>query len=581
VPPPARYFRKVRLRHKTSGLYLAATAELYAQEWSAQDQHAVLLKPAADDPDLDWIIQPPCGMDFTKSVGAEVVLSDNAIPSVDNVVRFYSPSRQRHLHSHGDRGAPWAPQDKTRNEVTLFAQPAFGDVNDNWQLLRAVGRVDPTGEEVTIRHFMTELYLANDGRPEVQLKSGLFAPVVWTEEDPAQNGQWLLEPQVDTAVPVTPDIVAQYKNAGREVILHTLTEADEWMEGLKSAYQPFRAALPMPDFGGLSQPIQNTFAQLDRYLADLHDVDSIEGYEHKVAVFRDAVEQAFSKGSLIDPASSDFQFVLSLLKSNAREAAYVFMRLTGMEIDSADESAVMALLKLELFQRYGDGLPQEPWRKTLDAAENLRKNLEGKIAEYEQQLAVVLKSSHDLFERSKDNQAQILEDGKRELERIRDSFRAEKISDAPNHYWTEKRQRHLRMVRLLGVAFGGSIFATVIIIIRAMFTILPSYRSEAPNAADFFVHFTLPVAAVVSLLIWAIKAISRNLVSQIHLAADANERETMLLTFRALLQDKDRPLTDEEKKIIVSIAFRPGGSGLGDEPSGPTWLWEAWLKKEK
>jgi hypothetical protein len=58
------------------------------------------------------------------------------------------------------------------------------------------------------------------------------------------------------------------------------------------------------------------------------------------------------------------------------------------------------------------------------------------------------------------------------------------------------------------------------------------------------------------------------------MAVDAEERETMLLTFRALTMDPRYELGEEEKKIIGAIVIRPGESGLGSESTGPTFIWE-------
>jgi hypothetical protein len=579
MPEALRYFAKVRLKNRVSGEYLAATNDNYTEAWSAIDQTAVVLHPAKDDGDLDWFVRPPYGMDFIKAVGEEIKLGSNPVPTAENIIRLYNKKYQRFLHSH-NRAAPWAPQSDDKHEVTLFTgNTGQGDENDNWNISAVMAPKGPPGIQIRLRHVSTEGFLAGDGSQQLKLKSGLLAKAVWTENEYAQDSDWIVEIQHDLTDILEPEPLARYESQGQAVVLRSLAEARAWIADIKSLYDPIIAyGRNHRFFADFSQHLQALVAPLERYLNDLDNVDNVESYGSFVGIFRDTVTQIFIAKRLPDPNTPVAHFIKRLFKDDPDEGTYALIQTMEGNIEGPDGKAISAITKLTLFRLNGPDDPKPDWTNTYGAMETMRRELEAKLATSNTQLDTIVTTSQNQLERSKDGQARLLKATRLDFEKLRESFRGQEISDSPGEYWKQKRKRHRRNVTVLSWAFGASLLVIGVLLCVTFFYVLPKMRDPSAPALDYFVHVTLPIAAVASLVVWGIKTISRNLISQIHLAADADERETMLLTFRALLQDKDKPLSEEEKKVIVSIAFRPGGNGLGDESSGPTFLWEAFLK---
>ena len=73
--------------------------------------------------------------------------------------------------------------------------------------------------------------------------------------------------------------------------------------------------------------------------------------------------------------------------------------------------------------------------------------------------------------------------------------------------------------------------------------------------------------------IWAVRVFVQLMYSNAHLAADAKERYTMLLTYLAMIRESVLPTAEEHKLLILQTLFRPGSTGVIKDDGAPsTWL---------
>lgn len=82
------------------------------------------------------------------------------------------------------------------------------------------------------------------------------------------------------------------------------------------------------------------------------------------------------------------------------------------------------------------------------------------------------------------------------------------------------------------------------------------------------VRWSIVFIALISLLAFAIRAITKVMFSSFHLARDAEERHTLTFFYLALL--KDTNFNDDDRKLILQSLFSRAETGLLKDDSGPT-----------
>jgi hypothetical protein len=76
-----------------------------------------------------------------------------------------------------------------------------------------------------------------------------------------------------------------------------------------------------------------------------------------------------------------------------------------------------------------------------------------------------------------------------------------------------------------------------------------------------------------TLFFWSMRILVKLLFSNIHLEADAHEREVMTMTYLSLLRDQSG-LEESDKKLVLATLFRPGSSGLGNDDGIPPGVYD-------
>lgn len=156
-----------------------------------------------------------------------------------------------------------------------------------------------------------------------------------------------------------------------------------------------------------------------------------------------------------------------------------------------------------------------------------------------------------------------LEKHSAEMENLRKTFRESMTLRGPVEYWAAKAVRHeLKASSLMRWVFGlmaglGAILGGVAIWV---FWTLTDGKPDSWKVA---------VLVLVGVLgVWAIRLVVRMFLSHTHLAADAEERVTMVKTYLALLEGEKMP-ADEDRKLVLAPLFRPASDGMVKDEGMP------------
>ena len=71
-----------------------------------------------------------------------------------------------------------------------------------------------------------------------------------------------------------------------------------------------------------------------------------------------------------------------------------------------------------------------------------------------------------------------------------------------------------------------------------------------------------------TLIIWFIRLVVKVFLSNLHLLSDANERETMILTYLAF-EREENTLKDTDRDLILPSIFRVSANGFIKDDSSP------------
>lgn len=250
---------------------------------------------------------------------------------------------------------------------------------------------------------------------------------------------------------------------------------------------------------------------------------AILAYEYKLKDHTDIPDRRNFEKNSISKIRSDFQKYLSdsekqvidhLNNSNAKYSEYVTL------IDNFKNE------KEELFNKWFEHTKKEEWKKW-----------------YDEKLLT--------------------------LKKLEETYETKLKLEKPARYWEKKSSKYY----LQGVAARKLLIW--VIVVAAVFLGLILFFSPDWIFKNVFkgneisiVRWSIVFITLLSLIAYAIKALSKYMFSSFHLARDAEERHTLTFFYLALL--KDTEVKDEDRKMILQSLFSRTDTGLLKEDSGPT-----------
>jgi hypothetical protein len=157
---------------------------------------------------------------------------------------------------------------------------------------------------------------------------------------------------------------------------------------------------------------------------------------------------------------------------------------------------------------------------------------------------------------------------RKNIKDIENRYRNELALLIPVTYWQKKYEDHKE---------SGIIWGSIIVLGVAIFLIF-SYVN-----ANFIRDFILPrddvnpaagIAVLVAglfFVVWVLRLIARQIVTNVSLMHDAAERKTMTETFLALM-DEHGHVTEQDRVLILHALFRPSTTGQSEDAAPPHWF---------
>lgn len=162
-----------------------------------------------------------------------------------------------------------------------------------------------------------------------------------------------------------------------------------------------------------------------------------------------------------------------------------------------------------------------------------------------------------------------IDTSKTDFSNLKDTYEIHMQLQAPVKYWKAKKKNHESTIKLLTKWCVFTSFIVLCVILGSLYLLPHSgFLNEIPWRP-------LGLVLVVSTFsIWIVKFIIKLLLSNIHLRADAEEREVMASTFMALVRHKDgeKGLSKDDVAIILAPLFRPSTTGVISDEHGPASL---------
>lgn len=139
-------------------------------------------------------------------------------------------------------------------------------------------------------------------------------------------------------------------------------------------------------------------------------------------------------------------------------------------------------------------------------------------------------------------------------------------------YWGTKAVRH----KNLAIGFAVATIVAFCIVGLFLYLTITKLKIEGTIANLTFTEVGL-VALVATIGVWIIRILVRILLSNMHLFSDAKERETMMQTYLALINEGKMP-EDEDRRLILQALFRPSSTGIVKDDASPPFMAE-WVKR--
>lgn len=140
-------------------------------------------------------------------------------------------------------------------------------------------------------------------------------------------------------------------------------------------------------------------------------------------------------------------------------------------------------------------------------------------------------------------------------------------------YWQRKHADHAGLASKYFKWFFASAGAGAVALIAYAWFLLPSEG----DLSHIPIGRLAISAVIVTMVLWAVRALARLWLSNQHLATDASERVVMVTTYLALLKEQAALSVDDRKNVIDAL-FRRASTGIVKEDANPPIVFNGILK---
>lgn len=590
APQPLNYFSVVQLRHGT-GKLLASIATNYSHQ-GGSGQQVVGAIEQSDDTSY-WVIKPAHGFDFRVSMQTSTRVEDG------HVIRLEHLKTGKNLHSHECK-APVTDQ----QEISCYGTDGAGDANDNW-LIRSRDQAGlTTGKDFTLTHSRMGTHLHSHGDRFFDAGERNFQEVTgYSGSDENDNWQIVSVASAPEKVHVVP-----FASVSAGGVTHQFEKPQdllEWLEGERARYSWVHQIPPAEISATLRNHIESEFNRLVQRATVASGEGDPSSLTSNHEVFSNDFAETYRRPRLILSDDPKFLSVLTLKNSDAAAAAHALAFFLGLPTESKP-SALKGQFAAMFFEAGVSGRASEE----ASALQELRESIGKEFDEHSARMIALqtsatahINDAQDSYERNNATFERLVETNTKDLESLKHTYDQDMAMKASVSYWTKKASSHRWKFR--GFAAAALVFGGIVVVSLYWFLQQQIERTatQVTSAAPIAASATLSAATtpasttpaakpaveqpalippwweigtvilIATFGIWLVRVCVQLLYSHAHLAADAEERSTMIQTYLAMLRETQLPLKEEHRLLILQSLFRPGTTGVvKDDGSPSTWL---------
>ncbi|WP_447936737.1 DUF6161 domain-containing protein [Thermomonas fusca] len=285
---------------------------------------------------------------------------------------------------------------------------------------------------------------------------------------------------------------------------------------------------------------------------------------------------SYNTGDLICKAHPHFGTIQALAETDADAGAALLCACLNKGNDLLSHTG-----QLDAIARIGalsfiDGARKKTIKALRDDLSALKKNAEidtsilrATIDEHSQNTKANLQEHKDAVEAREQAWNDLLEKCDKDwidLKRVYD----EKLALlAPTEYWNNRARNHRKKAIGFAVAFAAALTAAL-----WLFTYFGVSHLAQPGTQSTLLA-VIPVLVPAFAGVWVLRILGRLLSENLAIIQDAQERETMVKTFLALMRDETTGksvVTDEDRRIILHALFRASTVTATDDTPPLNWL---------
>lgn len=267
----------------------------------------------------------------------------------------------------------------------------------------------------------------------------------------------------------------------------------------------------------------------------------------------------------IDP--DGFILLAAASRSNAREA---FQSVSNSLIE-----IVSILTRVSLGENTGSGAVDETYESELAELKNRYETRIHNLTAQSETLqvereAAALAETEAASTRSTEWRAKIEEVDAQWKKALR-VYDEEMALQAPATYWRSRANWSMVQASIYALVFTGAV-ATALVY---FFADAVPYLHDMAKPGVSIVTASLPVLVPTFAIVWVLRIIGRLLSESLQLIRDGRERETMVKTFLALMNDETRGkalVTDDDRLLILHALFRPSSISATDDSPPVHWF---------
>lgn len=209
------------------------------------------------------------------------------------------------------------------------------------------------------------------------------------------------------------------------------------------------------------------------------------------------------------------------------------------------------------------------------AADELHRRYEALVADVTGAAGQQKQDFQALLDRVNGEHDQARQKHQSEMDNLQKAYKEDMALRAPVQYWLEKAGRHKLLSRIF-MAISFAAMATPFIVFWCFSDSINLYLDQMNRQP--WRGFLIVLAVVMG--VWATRLLVRVYMSNAHLAADADERVTMVKTYLSLLED-GKMTKDEDRALVLTPLFRPAADGLVKDEGLPHPMLELLTRSNK